>query len=292
MTPNLAFRPNEQDDAELAAIAEHIERRAWIDLIAAAPDWLRRTTGLMTDDVGGAMLLAAPGIDHLLFNRVIGLGERAPASEAQIADLMGRYWDLSIERYWLHVGPYARPARLGQLLRQQGLTQYRRSWVKMVRPAQRAASVHTNLRIREARADDATAIASVIGMGLNLPQCAAELLGLVIGRRGWRVFVAESSEQIVAAAGMFCEADVAYMAFAATRPEFRRRGAQRALLQGRINAAADADRRWIAAETGFPLTADEPNPSYRNLLWAGFRPVAIRDNYSLPGTLWDHGANG
>lgn len=287
MTPNLAFRSNEHDDAELAAIAEHIERRAWSDLIEAAPHWLRRTTGLTIADVGGALLLAAPGIDHLLFNRVIGLGERASASEAQITDLMGRYWDLSIERYWLHVGPYARPARLGQLLRQQGLTQYRRSWVKMVRPAQRAASVHTSLRIREARPDDAIAIASVVGMGFGLPQLAAELFAPAIDRSGWRVFVAESGEQIVAAAGMFCEAEVAYLAFAATRPEFQRQGAQRALLQERINAAADADSRWIATETGFPLTADEPNPSYQNLLWAGFRPVAIRDNYSLPGVAWD-----
>ena len=133
---NCALRTHDADDAALAAIAEHIECRAWMDLAESAPQWLRRATGLVVDEIGGAMTLAAPGLDHVFFNRVIGLGEQTPATEELIAEIMGRYWDLSIERYWVHVGPYARPARLGPLLQELGLTQYRRSWVKLVRPAQ------------------------------------------------------------------------------------------------------------------------------------------------------------
>lgn len=286
---NLAVRSFELDDAALAGLAEHIERRAWTDTFAAAPPWMRNAVGLTVAEVGGAVMFAAPGVDHLLFNRVIGLGERTQASEEVIAELMSRYWDLSIDRYWMHVGPHARPARLGRLLQEQGLAPYRRSWVKLMRPAQYASAVDSRFRIRAAGPDDATAIASVVGVGFDLPQCAAELLAMLIGRRGWRVFVAEADGQIAAAAGMFTEAEVSYLAFAATRPEFQRQGAQRALLSVRINAAADLDSRWIASDTGFPLTADEPNPSYQNLLWAGFRPVAIRDNYSLPGTTWTRG---
>jgi ribosomal protein S18 acetylase RimI-like enzyme len=285
---NRALRTHDPDDAALAAIAEHIERQAWLDLAGAAPPWLRLTTGLVVDEIGGAMTLAAPGLNHVFFNRVIGLGEQTPATEELIAEIMGRYWDLSIERYWVHVGPYARPARLGPLLQEFGLTQYRRSWVKLVRPALAVQSEDTSLRIREAAPTDAFAIASLLGLGFGLPQYAAEVFCLLIGRRGWRVFVAESQGQSVAAAGMFSDGDVSYLAFAATRPEFRGQGAQRALLRARINAAVDDDSRWIATETGFPLAADEPNPSYHNLLWAGFRPIAIRDNYALPGTSWDH----
>jgi GNAT superfamily N-acetyltransferase len=236
--------------------------------------------------MGGAVMLAAPGLDHLLFNRVIGLGGQAPATPELIAEIMGRYWDLSIENYWIHVGPYARPARLGSMLQEHGLGAYRRSWVKLIRPARRAQPDETTLRVREAIHADGSAIGSIVGLGFELPQCAAELYPMLIGRRGWRVFVAEAEGEIAAAAGMFTEADVTYLAFVATRPEYRRRGAQRALLSARINAAIDADSRWIAAETGFPVAADEPNPSYRNLLGSGFRAVAIRDNYSLPGTIW------
>ena len=108
----------------------------------------------------------------------------------------------------------------------------------------------------------------------------------LIGRRNWHIYLAVANGVPVAAAGFFVEADVGYLAFCATRPEFRRHGAHRLLIQPRIDAAVDVGCRWLATETGFPLTADEPNPSYENMLWAGFRPVAIRDNYSPPGTAW------
>jgi GNAT superfamily N-acetyltransferase len=286
MMTNAAVRAGLHDEQELAALAEHIERRAWRDLVAAAPQWLRRTTGVAVDEVGGAMLLAAPGLNHLLFNRVIGLGEQAAATPELIAEIMGRYWDLSIERYWVHVGPYARPARLGRMLQEQGLAPYRRSWVKLIRPAQRAAPASGEAVVREAAADDAIAVASILGAGFDLPQAAAEIFGQLIGRQGWRVYVAEIDGEIAGAAGLFVEADAAYLPFAATRPEFRSRGVQRALIAARIDAAADADAHWIASETGFPLTADEANPSYHNLLGCDFRPIAIRDNYALPGTAW------
>jgi ribosomal protein S18 acetylase RimI-like enzyme len=286
MTTNLAIRTSAYDDAELSALGEHIEARAWMDLFAAAPDWLREVGGLRAEQIGGALALAASGLDHLLFNRVIGLGEAAPATEDGVRRIVGRYAELGIRRFWVHVGPYARPARLGRLLQDHGLQPYQRSWVRLVRPAQRAPAVETSFRIREATADDATAVASMLGMAFDLPQLGAEVFALTIGRRGWRVYVAEEDGVPAAAAGMFTEGDLSYLAFAATRPEYRNRGAQRALISVRLNAACDAGSYWVAAETGFPLTADEASPSYHNLLRAGFRPVSIRDNYAPPGTRW------
>lgn len=286
MTTNLALRAPLYDEAELSALAEHIESRAWMDLFAAAPQWLSRDGGLVVEQVGGAVMLASPRVDHTLFNRTIGLGEATPAAPEIVAEIIARYEALDVPRYWVHVGPYARPARLGRLLQEQGLAPYRRSWVKLVRPAQRAMPVQTAFRVRVASEDDAIAIASMVGMGFDLPQSAAEVFPSLIGRPGWRVFVAEENGVVAAAAGMFSEGDMSYLAFAATRPEYRGRGAQRALVAARVNDAADSDSRWIATETGFPLTADEPSPSYRNLLWSGFRPVAIRDNYAPPGVMW------
>jgi hypothetical protein len=174
------------------------------------------------------------------------------------------------------------------LLQEHGLEPYRRSWVKMMRPASPVPVVETDLTVRLARTEDAAIVASIVGPAFDLPQCGAELLAAVIERKHWRVYIAEADGVPVAAAGTFIEGDFGYFAFSATRTEFRRRGAQRLLLQTRINAAADAGCQWLATETGFPLTADEPNPSYQNLLWAGFRPISIRDNYSLPGTNWPH----
>lgn len=290
MSINLAVRAIGYNDADLAALADHIECRAWIDIVAAAPQWLRDATGIRTEEENGTLALFAPGLNSLLFNRVIGLGEHTPATHEQICALMDRYWALGIKQYWVHAGPYARPACLGRLLQENGLEAYRRSWVKMIRPARRAVRAETELSIRLATPDDAIDVASIVGPAFDLPQCGAELLAAVLGRRRWQVFVAECSGHPVAAATLFTEGDVAYLGMAATLPHFRRQGAQRALMEARINASIDAGCHWIATETGFPLAADEQNVSYQNMLWAGFRPVAIRDNYAPAGTRWIHGA--
>ena len=274
------------DDAELAALAEHIEMRAWQDIFAAAPSWLRISTRLIAEDVDGALLLASRGIRHPLFNRVIGLGLDTPATDRQIADIMERYWSNDIAGYGVQIGPYAQPSRLGRILQQHGLKPYRRSWVKMIRPARRVTLAASEVRVRRARSEDAHAVASIVGAGFDMPQHAAEMFAALIERRRWSVFVAELAGETIATAGMFAEGDTAYLAFAATRASFRRRGAQRALMQARLNLAHETGHRWIATETGFPLAADEPSPSYHNMLWAGFRPVAIRDNYAPLGTEW------
>lgn len=290
MSFNLAVRAIGYNDADLAALAEHVECRAWTDIVAAAPPWLQQSTGLRAEEVGGSLALIAPTLNSLLFNRVIGLGEHAPATNELICGLMDRYWTLGIKHYWVHAGPYARPARLGRLLHEHGLETYRRSWVKMIRPARRAVRAETELTIRHATLADASTVASIVGPAFDLPQCGAELFAAVIGRRQWQVFIAECDGQSVAAGTMFTEGDVGYLGLAATLPQFRRQGAQRALMEARINASIEAGCHWIATETGFPLAADEQNVSYQNMLWAGFRPVAIRDNYAPVGTRWIHGA--
>lgn len=273
-------------DAELAAMAEQIEIRAWKDIVAAAPLWLRLSAQLVAEESNGTLLLASRGIQNLLFNRVIGLGEHAPATDREIADLMDRYSALGISRYWIHVGPYAQPSRLGRVLQGHGLKPYRRSWVKMMRPARRVTLAPSEVRVRRAQMDDAHAVASIVGPAFDLPQHAAEMFAHLIARERWVLYVAELRGEIIATAGMYLDGDMAYLAFSATRAHYRRRGAQRALMQARINHACDAGYHWIATETGFPLAADEPSPSYHNMLWAGFRPIAIRDNYAPVGTEW------
>lgn len=275
------------DDIALAALAERVERRAWEDMVAAAPSWLRVATGLTVEDLDGALLIASRGIRNLLVNRTIGLGHYRVATHAQVGRIMDRYWELGVPHYWIHVGAHARPVSLGRLLIQHGLRLYPRSWVKMIRPARRIPqSVETRVRVRLARMSDAPFVASIVGQGFDFSQLGAEMFSAVIDRERWKVYVAELHDQVVGAAGVFIEGSLAYLAFAATRPEYRRLGAQRALMRERINLAVQSGCHWVVTETGFPLTADEPSPSYDNMLWAGFRPVGMRDIYAPSGTSW------
>jgi hypothetical protein len=64
----------------------------------------------------------------------------------------------------------------------------------------------------------------------------------------------------------------------ATRSEFRRRGAQNAILAARIRRAAELGCTMVVTETG-ELVEDRPSSSYRNILRAGFEPQYLRANY-------------
>jgi len=242
------------------------------------------TCGIHCVELGDALLLVSCDSDSLMFNRVIGLGERVPASEELIATIIERYGRLGAKHYLVHAGAYARPTRLGRKLQQQGLAAYRRSWVKLIRPAVSCAAPETRVTVRDAHLADAALLASIVGPAFDLTQSEAEIFAHLIERPRWRVFIAELDGVIAGVGGMFVDGALAYQAFAATRPSMRCNGAQRALLHARIAAAVDARCEHIATETGFPLTADEPSPSYHNMLWAGFRPLSIRDNYAPAGT--------
>ena len=287
---NLALKNDWASDAELSTLSEGVEQAAWRDAMQAAPGWVLTACGIHAEEIGDALLLASRESKSLLFNRVIGLGERTPATDETIAQIMDRYWQLGARQYLVHAGAYARPVRLGRKLQQQGLKPYRRSWVKLIRPALDSVAPQTTMSVRHAKIADAPYVASIAGAAFDLTQAEAEILAHLIERPRWRVFIGELNGEVASVAAMFVEGNMAYLAFAATRADLRRQGGQRALLHARIQAAVAAGCDYIATETGFPLTADEPSPSYHNMLWSGFRPLSIRDNYAPVGTVWEQGA--
>ena len=69
-----------------------------------------------------------------------------------------------------------------------------------------------------------------------------------------------------------------WLGAAGTLPEFRRRGAQGAILAARIEAGRQAGCETLVTETGEPVDG-RPGGSYRNIVRAGFEPVYVRQNY-------------
>ena len=69
-----------------AELVEFGEADAYEDLFQHAPPDL----GLSVVRSGGAVLLIAPSLPVVIFNRVIGLGLRKPASEATLDEILAR----------------------------------------------------------------------------------------------------------------------------------------------------------------------------------------------------------
>ena len=143
------------------------------------------------------------------------------------------------------------------------------------------------MRLCERTFQTLMAACDVAAGGVGLPPIVGQWLAPLVGRDGWRCFVAFDGQDAVAAAALYLSVKAAWFDIGATLPSHRRRGAQSALLAARIRAAAaEADCAHLATETGIPH-AGEAGPSFKSIQTAGFCIVYRRLNYCLQ-TFWTH----
>ena len=126
----------------LAELVEFGEADAYEDLFRHAPPDL----GLSVMRSGGAVLLIAPSLPIILFNRVIGLGLREPATEAALDEILARYRAAGSTTFAVQLSPSAAPSDLPAWLQARGLP-LRDNWAKVYRAATPDVVVRTDLRI-------------------------------------------------------------------------------------------------------------------------------------------------
>jgi len=146
------------------------------------------------------------------------------------------------------------------------------AWMKFERDDAPAPQIDTELRIEETH--DAATFSRVLAAGMGMPESP---LGFV-GAPGWACFLAWDGDEPVSCAAVYVDGGEAWLGVAATRPEARGRGAQRALLSARIEAARAAGAKRLTTETGERMP-DKPDQSYRNILRAGFQERYVRPNW-------------
>ena len=246
------------------------------DLYAAAP----RALDCRVAAIAGATLLLAPRIPASYFNRVIGLGVFEPATEAALRAVDECFRAAGVAEYWLHLNPAARPESLSGWISARGLASPpRRTWAKFLRGPEPCAARPCALSVRDAKPDDADAIARVVCSAYGTPAALAPWFAALVGRDGWRFVVAEADGQVAATGAVFVDGTRAWLGVGATLAEHRNRGAQSALLAARIALAVEAGCTMLATETGESI-AGEVNPSLNNIRRAGFVQVCSRLNYA------------
>ncbi len=259
-----------------ALLADAIEAEASRDLYGAAPADLDLHTQIIAD----ATVLLAPSLPASYFNRTIGLGMQQPASPGDLDAVNYAYRDAGVRNYWIHLNPLAQPRTLLQWLEERNFELApRRSWAKFLRGVDPIPDPGTSLRIRPALPADANEVAYVACTAYGLPDKLLPWFAALVARPGWRVFVATADAQIVATGAIYVSGPAAWLGIGATLPEFRKRGAQTALLARRVAAAAALGCTVLATETGEAIDA-EPNPSLNNIRRCGFTQVCSRLNYA------------
>lgn len=152
------------------------------------------------------------------------------------------------------------------------------AWMKFDRAPDPAQPVDTSLRIEET--DDGTLFGATASEGFGAPPEAAPGFD-VAGRPGWHCFIAWDGDEPAGAASLFVQGELAWFGGASTRPAFRGRGAQSALLAARVERARAVGARRLTTETGERVEG-RPDQSYRNILRAGFRESYLRPNWRSP----------
>ena len=233
-------------------------------------------------EIGGALCTcfeAMPG--SALFNRALGLGLGEPATKAALDEIDAFFTGRGVD-YGVPLAPDAEPRELPQWLKARGFHRGY-AWMKFARRADRTNDldhlVGTTLRVEEVSAAGAGVFADVFVRAYGTPEVTRSLLQRIPGSEGWRCFVAFDGDEPAATGALFVTTrKVGWLGAAGTLPEFRRRGAQGALLAARIEAGREAGCETLVTETGEPV-AERPGSSYRNLVRAGFEPQYVRQNY-------------
>jgi hypothetical protein len=114
--------------------------------------------------------------------------------------------------------------------------------------------------------------------GFNFPANLMALWSAIVGKEGWSCFFAELNGSTIATGAIYISDGWAWLGGGATVPEFRNRGAQKALIAARLNEGAIQGVKSFVVETAQP-TASDPNISHANLIATGFEQIYTRMNY-------------
>jgi hypothetical protein len=265
---------------EIACWLEVAEARALVDAEQA------------TAELDGDPLQARWHVDHEratlwlgaldigFFNRCIGLGIDRPATEAEIDSVLELFRAGGRSQYILQVSPFARPSALEAWLLARGLRRGRR-WVKVWRDATDPPPERTDLRLEEIGPGDRADFERVVLAAFDMPDVVGPAASAMIGRDSWRHYLTYDGKEAVGAGALYVTERVAWLGYGATLETHRGRGSQSALFARRIHDAHELGAELVVTETGEDLP-ENPNPSYRNMLRAGFRPAYNRQNWLPP----------
>lgn len=264
---------------------EKVEIAAMTDFYHAAPSDFRAAYGIDVQSIGGACCLVCRDFGPaLMFRRVLGLGVTEPATEEglnQVCGYMGRLG----QGYSVHLSPSARPAALSVWLEDRGITRAY-AWMKFACPCT-PLDASTDLKVRTIGSAEANAFGRVIVEGFGLDATLLPWIAALPGREKWICAMAFAGGAPVGAGAAFVDGDYAWLGFAATLPEGRRRGGQRALLALRLREASARGLSVATVETGERLPG-KPSDSYRNILNAGFVEMYLRPNCLSPARAGSH----
>ncbi|RTE11125.1 GNAT family N-acetyltransferase [Paenibacillus whitsoniae] len=187
-----------------------------------------------------------------LFNSVKGFSEEDADSLEEVI----RFYRDRNRTFQLDINPVSISPKLLEQLAVHGLYQTGFHSVLYGRPSSELPELPASIRIRpiESEADfDMYAAIHCVGAGMEIAHKHHFInnnIGL-LGRPGWKLYLAFWQNEPAAVAVMYTSGKIASLTLAATVPAYRRKGLQTALLQWRMHEAYKANCELVVAQASF-----------------------------------------
>jgi hypothetical protein len=235
----------------------------------ALPQEMLQAAGLGSRYFGSSVALVAAVMPSPFFNRLDNLGVHEPASEALLDEAL-EFQRAQGLPFSVTVHPAARPAELTHWLEARGLREAFRT-VAFWRGAQVVQEV-PQVRIEPVTPELAETFGRVAAAGFGMPEAARPIMEESTSLPGWQSYLAFLDDEPVGVGQLVVREGAAYLASGATILGHRSKGVQSAMLARRLQDAIAAGAVNLFVDTA-PDTPERPNPSYRNVVRAGFRPT-------------------
>jgi GNAT superfamily N-acetyltransferase len=264
-------------DPEVSYWAEMAEALASGEVLQAAAELPDDPIGAIVDRPGGAVAFALRKLDIPFFNRMVGFGVARPVTELDVDEVVAFYDGLGRGVSVAQLAPHVAPEVVGWF-EARGFNRSR-TWVKMWHDLAVLPEASTELRIERIGPEWAADFGRLsVVEAYGFPDAVGPAVGAAVGRPGWTHYVGFDGDTPVSTAAMRIQDGVAWFGFGATSETHRGRGGQSALFAQRLQDARDAGCRLAIVETG-KETPQEPNPSFRNMVRAGFQRAYFRHNW-------------
>ena len=263
---------------------EFLEADAWSHRLQALDDSAKQTYGSRVRRFGRAVALVTPGADIAVVNRAFALGWDPPLDADLLARVNEFYRAAGAPRWLVELSPHAKVIGGRETLARQGGVQ-KTPTVKLRGDLRGEIGIETSpeLTVHEIGRESATVFCEIVGSAFGLPLVVEPDLVSTLGHPDWHYYMAFIDGRPIAGAAMFVQGDGAWFGVAGTSTDARKHGAQSALLARRMVDAKRLGCSWVTAETA-PDTAEQPNPSYRNMLRLGLRVAYLREKYLFENT--------
>ena len=232
--------------------------------------------------IGDALCSISPSEPSILLNRVLGLGTQAPPTLEQLTDIRKLYADAGVGRFFLHVVPELLGPDRGDLLTEAGYEKYR-GWMKFSRGPGEVREAKSDLSVRRIGVEHADDFASIVAHGFDFEPGFQPALAALVNDSNWQVYMTFDGDTPAGTGALYMRNGIGYLDFAATHPDFRRRGAQSLVLSKRLGHAFDAGCTSIITMTGEAVPGEEQH-SYRNIEKSGFEAAYLRENWIPTGS--------